>query len=76
MQIVMKHDVYFLGKLGIQEAQASLFCDAVATDVPVENLYDLFCSSCEDTELVCHRSALEEWLNDDRTDKIKPCVSA
>ena len=48
-------------------AQASLFCDVVEPDVPVENLYELFCSACEDTELLRHRSALEEWLNDERT---------
>ena len=67
MQIVKKNDVYFLGKLGIEVAQASLFCDVVEPDVPVENLYELFCSTCEDTELLKHRSALEEWLSDERT---------
>ena len=30
----------------------------------MENLFDLFCSTCEATDLHKHRSALYEWLND------------
>ena len=57
----------FLSKLGFgNDGEAEIFVEVVEHDVPVENLYELFCSICEDTVLCFHRNALFEWLIDDR----------
>ena len=54
-------------KAGITDG--SLFYDVVENDVPMDNLFEAFCSACEATDLHKHRSALYEWLNDQWEDK-------
>ena len=67
MRTVRNYSGSFFNKLGITDGL--FFCDVVEEDIPVENLFEAFCSACEATALHQHRSALEEWLNDQLEEK-------